>query len=335
MERTCALLASAILLLPAFLMGGTLPALTECLARDPERAPRVGSLLYAVNTAGAFVGALLAGFLFLPVQGLRATMLGAGVVNLAVAVTFLGVAWSRRRHPASQQLGGIPSRASTAGPRLPIACIYGIAFLNGFAVLALESAMVRIGRLILGGSSYTFSMVVAVFVLAIAAGSLAVSRATAIPRRLLFGCQVACGAYLLALYLTFDHWPYFAHLVRIGFQSGAVGFHLYHAALLVALSGALFVPVALLGATLPILFHELGADVPESGWVSGRLLSWNGVGCVAGCLLAGFLLFYVLDLARVFLLVPLVVGLAATLTAWSLPRGDRAAAVGMVLIALP
>src|SRR6185369_7541625 len=45
----------------------------------------------------------------------------------------------------------------------------------------------------------------------------------------------------------------------------------------------------------------------------GRLLAWNALGCLAGSLGGGFLLFHWLDLGRIFLLAPVLLGAGAWL----------------------
>ena len=58
----CALLIGP----PAVLMGATVPLLTQGLSRGLEDATRLHALVYATNTAGAFVGALSAAFVLVP-----------------------------------------------------------------------------------------------------------------------------------------------------------------------------------------------------------------------------------------------------------------------------
>ena len=55
-------LAALALAPPAAAMGATLPLVTQALVRATEHVARRSGLLYALNTAGATVGALLAGF---------------------------------------------------------------------------------------------------------------------------------------------------------------------------------------------------------------------------------------------------------------------------------
>jgi spermidine synthase len=82
-------LAALLIGPPAILMGGTIPILTQALARDLEDATRFHAFVYAFNTAGAFVGALAAGFYLVPVLGLRSVMLWMGLINLVAGSIFV------------------------------------------------------------------------------------------------------------------------------------------------------------------------------------------------------------------------------------------------------
>src|SRR5262245_53598554 len=68
--------SAALLLVPTTLMGATLPLLARHFVQRPWELRRVGlriGTLYAVNLFGAVAGAFLAGFVFLPMAGLRIT----------------------------------------------------------------------------------------------------------------------------------------------------------------------------------------------------------------------------------------------------------------------
>ncbi|HEY4591201.1 MAG TPA: spermidine synthase, partial [Thermoanaerobaculia bacterium] len=68
------LLSLAVLGLPTFLMGGTLPAVARAVEGRADFGRRVVGLLYAVNTLGAVLGALLTTFWFLETVGIRKTI---------------------------------------------------------------------------------------------------------------------------------------------------------------------------------------------------------------------------------------------------------------------
>src|SRR6185503_3912358 len=85
-----AVVAFAILL-PSVLFAGTiLPlALIGALARDARGTGAVVGRVYALNTIGAILGAVLAGFVFVPVFGSERTLLGA-----ALAASLLGAVFA-------------------------------------------------------------------------------------------------------------------------------------------------------------------------------------------------------------------------------------------------
>src|SRR5215470_15601700 len=69
LEATSSLLAwtlvFALVGIPPLLMGGTLPVLVRAITQGRQDASRIGGRLYAANTAGAIVGALLPIFLLI------------------------------------------------------------------------------------------------------------------------------------------------------------------------------------------------------------------------------------------------------------------------------
>jgi len=74
---------------PTICMGGTVPMLTRGLTRSLDQATRVHARIYAVNTAGAFLGALFAAFVLIHRFGLPGTLRWAALMNLAAALFFV------------------------------------------------------------------------------------------------------------------------------------------------------------------------------------------------------------------------------------------------------
>ena len=101
------LVAFLVLLVPTTLMGATLPVLSRALVRDREAAGVNLSALYAANTWGAALGALLAGFLLIRLLGLRGTVYVAAVINAAVAVA----AWLMARYRTGAGRRGTATRS--------------------------------------------------------------------------------------------------------------------------------------------------------------------------------------------------------------------------------
>jgi spermidine synthase len=175
-------------------------------------------------------------------------------------------------------------------------------------MLTLQTVLIRLGGLSLGSSQFTFSLVVAVFVLCIALGSLLVSQLPRISNRLLLANQWLLAAYLGLLYLVMENAPYATHVLRSLVRSDPHWMWLFFPVIFLALLALIGPPVMILGAVLPLLFHHLRREAADLGAIAGRLYSWNTVGSVAGALLGGYLLFFWLDLEGVFRVAP---------TAWS------------------
>src|SRR5262249_8777223 len=131
------------------------------------------------------------------------------------------------------------------------------ALLAGSALMTLQTVANRIGGLALGSSPFTFASVVAIFVFCIAIGGFAVSALPRIPVAALPLTQWGLVVYLALLYHEIPNATYWAHLLRSSFPSDAASFLPFHASVLLALLAMLALPLALAGASLPLMFHEL------------------------------------------------------------------------------
>lgn len=314
---------------PAVLMGGTIPLLTQSLARSLEDSTRLHAFVYGFNTAGAFAGALCASFFLIPWLGLGGVMLAMALVNLGAGGIFacLGSALPESESPTACE----PAPAAAFDLRSRTTVYVSVALLSGFAMMTLQSIMNRVGALALGASQFTFSMIVACFVLSIALGSFAVSALRRIPPGLLPASQWLLVAILLALYPVIEDAPYWGHLLRSSFSSQEANFYPFHLAVFAAILGVFLVPLALSGATLPLLFHQLRRDAGELGSAAGGLYSWNTL----GALLGGYALLFWLDLHQIYWLATIALAVGAVLLcALVSPRGRVIGLVGLSLALL-
>ncbi len=324
-----ALCAMALIVLPAVCMGGTVPLLTRELAGSLAKATRIHALIYGANTAGAFLGVIAAGYYLVPALGLPGSLRTMAAINLLAALFFALTSQSAGVDAQIQISSDSekPVNAESAAQPFPKWVLYAMACLNGAAVMALENVLIRITNLTLGSSSYSFSLLVGVFVVSLSVGSFAVGALRRLPHSLLFGTQAAALISWWLVFVSVDDWPYMAHLVRAAFQGNAIGFWLHQAAVLLILLTVLIVPVGLLGATLPVIFHELKSELRLVGWHSGRIFSANAAGCVVGSVAGGWLLFYPLDNPGVLGVALGLVALSTTLAAWPLGKIARMSAL--------
>lgn len=319
------ILCSVLLMgVPTICMGGTIPFLTRGISRNLAEATRIHALVYAVNTAGAFFGTLLAGFYLIPFYGLPVTIVKTSFLNLGAFFFFLILPKFFKQAELSEApkeyIEKMTPEPSSDTGRFPPFLLYSIAFLSGFYVMSLENVLIRITNLSLGSSSYSFSIIVAVFILSIAAGSFVIGGLKQIPRGLLYVNQIFISIFLLIIFTTLDKWPYWAHLIRISFQSNIVGFWGYYIYVFLGLAFILILPVGLMGATVPIIFHELKQDLTNVGKHSGMLLSWNTAGNLIGSLIGGIVMYYILNNRGVFLAATFLAAISAGLVGWHLSK---------------
>ncbi len=315
-----------LLLVPSVCMGGTVPLLTRALSESVSKATKQHAWIYCLNTAGAFLGTLLTGFFLIELYGISMSlMLGAGINIASAAVFFLAGNYLK----ATGQLGeneevpqaGLepPTSLSAYSPKV----LYAVAFFNGCSILCLENVYLRITNVAFASTAYSFSIIVAVFILSLAVGGYMVAVRKQFSPKTLYHNQIWVTSTFVLLFFTVDKWPYLAHLIRLPFQENLLGFAGFQLLAFMTLLSLMVVPIAIAGMTLPLIFHELKRSLDEVGFHSGAILFVNGLGSLLGSLLGGFILFYWLQLGDVFLFAVLVAGINLLLTAWSLDFREK------------
>lgn len=313
---------------PTVMMGGTIPMLTQALSRSLADATRLHALVYAFNTAGAFLGALAAAFWLVPALGLIGVLRAMGAINVVAGAAFVVMGLRRR--------GDTFAATEEAAPVAVhgFAAYAGVALLAGFAMMTAQTVLIRVAGLAFGSSHFTFAMVVAAFVLCIALGSFAVSALRRIPPVTIVASQWCLVAALLGVYAVLEDAPFWAHVLRTKFSTDDASFYPFYLTAFAAVLALLAVPILLSGATLPLLFDHLRGRVGDVGAVAGHLYSWNTVGSLLGALLGGYVLFFWLDLHAVFRVAVGALIVGATVLTLSMPgRGMRVAALVLPVLA--
>ena len=159
------LVCALVLAPPTMLMGATLAIAARWLGTTRDGASQTG-LIYTANLAGGAVGTVLAGFYLLRVYDTVIAGAVAVVINIAVAIA----AWAMATRSASRAPASLAPLAPLAPSLVPI---YVVAALSGFTALGAEVVWTRQLSLLFGASVYTFSLILAVFLAGLGAGSLA------------------------------------------------------------------------------------------------------------------------------------------------------------------
>jgi spermidine synthase len=287
-------LATVVLLVPTTLMGGTLPVLTRAfMGTDRADLKRSLGRLYGLNTLGAVVGVALAGFWLIEHVGIRASLWGTAAVNLAI-----GFAALRLPDPAAD-----PGRATDPGRKpgddgdrvdAPSAAIRRVALVllavTAFAALLDEIAWTRVLVMIVGGSTYAFTLVLLVFLLGIGIGSSLVARRGGTPSETAAAAgraQAVTAAGAALLFLIFGVLPRYIIAVFHMETLGAAGRLL---ALGLAVGAVVLIPAVGMGMTFPLLTDLVAPREVAGGAAVGRAYALNTAGSIVGAVLTGFVL---------------------------------------------
>jgi spermidine synthase len=271
-------------LLPATLaMGATLPV----LARDAgarsgaENGGRLGRL-YAANTAGAVLGAGVAGLVLLPWLGLTAA--GRCAVALNVALGCVAVAIARETQP-------LP-RTRWAPPAGFADWLWAIAA-GGFSGLVVEVAWTRLLALVLGPSVYGFAVILVSTLAGLALGGW-IGRWAADPiarrgwgREAVTACRLGAAVSAWGMLYTSNQLPYW-YVWIFDAIGGADDPWLGFAGCLLLACGLLFPTMICSGASFPIAVRAAEPRSDGLGPATGALAAASSLGGAVGAALAGF-----------------------------------------------
>jgi spermidine synthase len=301
-------LAFAALAAPAFAMGGTLPVLAEATAAGARGLGVPVGGLYASNLAGAVVGTLAVPFALLPALGAAGSY--AAAVGGSLAVGACAVALGGR--------GARPRAEAAAAPSSVPRATLVLSALSGASTLALQVLWNRALALVHENSTHAFALVVAVFLVGLAAGAWlarVVLRRGALPRRALgFAWCAASALTALSPVLIARLTGGLAYL-----EAGSWTASLSRLALL-AVAAVLPATIAL-GMALPLLLETASGG---AGAATGRVVAANTAGAIVGPLLAAFVVAPALGLWASVAAVAAVTALAG---AWVLADRRAVAAV--------
>lgn len=295
-------IVAVILLLPTTAMGATLPILSEGVVKiGRDVASKVGEL-YAANTFGAVAGALAAGFVLIPTLGIHNTVLLAAAIDVLVAITVLvlwrfsggGDRWllsaARAGTPDAVLAFLEPVEVRDVTPRTQKLALVAFA-LSGAAAMALEVLWTRAVGVVIGASTYAFTLILVTFLFGLSAGAAWMTRRVdriAYPVRWLAWIQVLVGTLAILGTRLVDRMP---HLLHAAARSEDVTMSFIYFANF-AISALVMLPATLvLGTVMPLVVRILaphGAD--HAGPIVGRAYALNTVGAILGSFAGGFVL---------------------------------------------
>ena len=350
----------ALLIVPTFLMGASLPLLARGLVDDSEHAAPTIGILYGVNTLGAALGAFASIWWLVGSFGFESTLRGAALLN---GIAAIGAFWIQRSldpTPPPLAEAGVSKAESRGEQRSRIAGWAAAYGLSGFIALSLEILWFRFLDVSIKSSPYTFGHLLGMFLFFLAVGSLVGSRTVQRSRNpgsvFLWGqwcISLTAGAFVLAFFqLSTDTGPLAALYTYWGVDV-AVEFHRVLAAweqwgqgdgqplppvlrqvailYLVLPSGLLGIPVFLMGFTYAYIQKAVQTDPREVGWRVGLVQAANIAGSIAGSVLTGVFFLNVLGTPATLRLLVLAGMTFGLLAAFRL--AGRSRAIGVIACA--
>ncbi len=306
-------LSVLILLVPTLLMGGTLPMLSKIIAQQREHIGREVGRLYTVNTLGGVLGVFLTGFYLIRWFGELRSMWIAITVNALIAVTVFSL------------LRGLRPKADAQGPVLSLKkklaqsrdfeyyLVLGVYAVSGFTALAYEVVWTRALIFYVSSTTYSFTIILATFLIGITLGSLLVSavvdRLTSLRNWFAATQGVIALTALISIPLLNQmdqvHLWLFRYLHADNWTSVSL--------LLFATSfSILLIPTFCMGAAFPLVNRLTVRSLSAIGQGVGRVYLVNTLGTILGSLSAGFILLPLLGVSYSLLVLALC-NLAAAL----------------------
>jgi spermidine synthase len=309
------LFCAIFLLPPTMAMGATLPAAAGWLRSTPEGVSRAG-FYYATNIAGGVIGCLAAGFYLLRVYDIHTATYVGVVLNLVVA----GVAWL-----LSRVTPGVPAEAVAEQPapvlksagiissaNTPVYIAIGI---SGACALGSQVIWTRNLALLLGGTVYTFALILGAVLLGLGIGSsfgAAAARNIRDPKRALAIIQV-----LAIVGLGWAAWMISSNLPYWPINPGNAPSPWYLIQLDFLRSFLVVLPAALCwGASFPLAIAAVADGRGNSSAAVARVYAANTAGAIIGALGASLVLVSWLgtqQTQRLLMLLTLVAALALLL----------------------
>ena len=316
--------AFLVLIVPTSLMGATLPlVIKSAVAREERIGGRIG-LLYAINTTGAIVGALVAGFYLISEVGVHLSFQMAALGNIVIGLVALAAAYAMPAQPAKPAPSAVEGRAATAlltaGQRQIVLWTF---FISGVMSLALEIIWFRMLVVFLRPTAYAFTIMLACVLAGIALGSALAAPILRMRGRWLPVLAVIQALIGVAAVLSFNALTRNQAAIDVATPwFAAMGLNTYLAPLVASSLVAMLPTMLLLGMAFPIgLSLWAGDDTSdETSRRVGAFYSLNVFGAILGSVVAGFFLLPAIGTRSSLIVVSALATSSSIALAWSQRR---------------
>lgn len=280
-----------LLLIPTMCMGATFPVMASILIRRESEVGFRVSQLYSLNTAGAVLGAALAGFVFVPNWGLDGAIYIAFSINLLIVI--LGVYLNRNLKLPAIETSAVTEKSDSNGTRLtseeaPLRLqALLVLFATGLVAIATEVGWTKYLSIFTGTTIYGFAAILTVFLLGIASGSWVIKSFLSRMHRpelwMIFGLLALAGTLLLTRSGLVWIPPVYDSINHSGTTSWAMQAMKYIIVFIL-----LFPATFIFGALFPLNLKLYCGNLDGVRARIGKAYAVNTMASIFGSLLAGF-----------------------------------------------
>ncbi len=322
------LLSLFLLLLPTTLMGATLPVLSRYFVKQHHTIGIDAGILYSINTLGAVAGAFIAGFILLPLWGIQISLWLVSGILLLLAITMIIVG----DHLNIANKEASPTKANDDEAilleeaiqfeqtsfdeehekRLQKIVIFIIG-VTGASAMIFQVIYSRALAMILGSSTYAFTLILVVFLMGLSLGAGAAAKLIKhswdlIQSWCLFLVATAIIVALGSLYM--DQLPllFATFAFEMAQKANPLAF-LVLKAFITAIS--LLIPTFLMGTFFPLalaIYSRRRTGISQS---VGLIYTANTIGSIIGSILAGFLIIPIIGMQNGLALIVILYLLSA------------------------
>ncbi len=283
---------AVLLCIPVICMGATLPILCRFYVTSLSHLGTHAGRLYGLNTIGAAFGALLCGFWLIHYLGMPGTLILAVLINGVIGILCLQAGSKRQlMKQVTSDSKTPPSEISKvthySGALAGALIIFGV---SGFCAMSYEVIWTKLLGLIVGPTTYSFTIVLVTFILGLALGSMLfgwLGDKTGKPLWLLVSTQIVAALLALGISQVLGNSQLFFAKLIYTFREQFALLSITKAAILFCF---MILPTLCLGATFPLVGKIYTQSVSKVGRSIGVAYAINTIGAVLGSFCAGFVL---------------------------------------------
>ncbi|MFA7227500.1 MAG: fused MFS/spermidine synthase [Melioribacteraceae bacterium] len=317
------LTAALLLFAPTAAMGGTLPILSRFFVDNLQNTRKEIAVLYFLNSFGAVVGVVFAGFVLIKEFGLNVTIYAAAVLNIIAGMIGLLVSSSSKIIRQDEPTSSAEDKEEIILPgadKKTVRAAITVAGLSGMAALIYEMVWVRLLVHFFGSSTYAFSIMLMAFIGGIALGSLLISKNFFKKFnyvKLLVSAQGIIAFSTMIILLLYERLPYFFWRASTLLSRSAESFGIFLGLEFITAFSILIIPTLFMGMALPVAAEIVSSSNKKVGLSVGRVFSVNTFGAVAGVILSGLLFIPLFGIKGSFEIGILLNIVAAAILVWS------------------